>query len=65
MNSNWMCFACENRCNCNECEREKAKIMSLKIQKPESKLTEKEKESKMAIKSVKPAVLSEPTQKKS
>lgn len=39
--------------------------MSLKIQKPEIKVIEKEKESKMSIKPVKPTVLSEPMQKKS
>lgn len=65
MNTNWLCFACENRCNCNECEREKAKIMSLKIQKPEKKVAEKEKESKMTIKPVKSVALSEPMRKKS
>lgn len=65
MNSDWLCYACENRCNCNECEREKAKLMSLKIQKPENNVTEKEKESKAITKPMKQAVLSEPIEKKS
>ena len=64
MKSNWVCFACENRCNCNQCEREKAKIMSLKAQKAENKVADKEKESKITIKPLKSAALTEAKQKK-
>lgn len=39
--------------------------MSLKIQKPENNVTEKEKESKAITKPMKQAVLSEPIEKKS